>query len=934
MAENPLLKLQAMGQSIWLDFIDRQLIESGDLDRLIDDDGVLGMTSNPAIFEKSIVGSRVYAQAIGDLARQGFTDLEIYERLTVADVQAAADRFHRVYERTQGIDGFVSLEVSPHLARDTRGTLTEARRLWRALDRPNVLIKVPATAEGVPAIRTLISEGVNVNVTLLFGLERYRQVALAMIDGLHDRLASGLPIGGIASVASFFLSRIDVLLDPQLAQRAGVPGPRAAEAARLKGGIAIASAKRAYQIYRELFHGEEFDELRRSGGLPQRLLWASTSTKDPDYSDVKYVEALIGPETVNTIPMETLEAYRDHGNPSPRLGHDLEAARKDLDALSSLGIDLAAATRQLEEEGVEKFNRPYDKLLKTIQETISNPPASNSLTDSLGSYAPVVAEELRALQAQSFGQRLWSKDASLWKADPAQQDVIRNALGWLNVAESMRSSISELMEFAAEIRQDGFRHVVHMGMGGSSLAPMVFARTFTGASGGLPLSILDTTDPAAIRKLESELPLEHTLFIVASKSGTTSEALAFEEFFYQRLHAIKGEAAASNFVVISDPGTPMVERARRRGYRRVFLNFKDIGGRYSALSYFGLVPAVLAGVDVAALLERALSMAAACAALHPAPENPGLQLGAILGELGLRRRDKVTLFTSPGIETFGMWLEQLLAESTGKEGTGLLPVAAEALGEPARRYGDDRLFVSLVLEGEKLPGEALAHLEKAGHPVVRLQLKDRLDLGAEFLRWEIATATAGALLGINAFDQPNVQESKDNTRRLLDAFEARGHLEQEQPSCRDALLEVTAYEPSADPSQALRRFFSAVRPGSYIALMAYLPEEPAIQTALQALRIKLRDAHRTATTLGFGPRFLHSTGQYHKGGPANGLFVQFTADPGVEAPIPGKPYGFGVLWQAQALGDLQALRQHGRPVIRVHLTGDILDGLNHVASLL
>jgi transaldolase/glucose-6-phosphate isomerase len=933
MAKNPLLELQSMGQSIWLDFIDRRLIESGELDRLIDEDGVLGMTSNPAIFEKSIVGNEIYTRAIEDLGLKGCTDQEIYERLTVADVQAAADHFRRVYERTGGVDGYVSLEVSPHLARDTQGTLAEARRLWRSLNRPNVLIKVPATAEGEPAIRTLISEGININVTLLFGLERYRQVAQAMIGGLRDRLTRRLPIDGIASVASFFLSRIDVLLDPQLAQLAEAGGSHSAEASHLKGGIAIASAKCAYSIYRELFESPDFDELRKQGGRPQRLLWASTSTKDPSYGDVKYVEALIGPETVNTIPMETLEAYRDHGHPAPRLAHDLEVAREDLDALSTLGIDLALATRQLEEEGIEKFDRPYDKLLQTIRQVASASPAVTAPADSLGSYTSVIAERLNSLQAQDFGKRLWNKDASLWKADPGQQDVIRNALGWLNVAENLRSHISDLKQFADEIRRDGFRHVVHMGMGGSSLAPMVFARTFSGMPDGLPLGILDTTDPAAIRLLESRLPLERTLFIVASKSGTTAEALAFEEYFFQRLRASKGDAAASNFIVITDPATPIVERARQRGYRRVFLNCKDIGGRFSALSYFGLVPAALAGIDISSLLENALSMAAACAPDRPAQQNPGLKLGAILGEVGLRRRDKVTLITTPGIDTFAMWLEQLLAESTGKEGTGLLPVAGETLGEPAC-YDDDRLFVSVALEGERSPEKALRRLEEAGHPVVRMQMKDRLELGGEFLRWEIATATAGALLGINAFDQPNVKESKDNTHRLLADYESRGQLEMKKPTWRDGLLEITTDRPATNPQRPLQRFFAAMRPGSYIALMAYLPEEPAITGVLQEIRLKLRDRHRAATTLGFGPRFLHSTGQYHKGGPNNGLFVQFTYEPGVEAPIPGKAYGFGVLMRAQAQGDLQALRQHGRPVIRVHLTGNVLDGLHHVAELL
>jgi transaldolase len=367
MKENPLLKLSALGQSIWLDYIRRQMIDGGELKKLIDADGLRGVTSNPAIFQKAIAGSHDYDAAIRRLAQAGAAIAAIYEGLTVEDVQRAADLFRPLYDREEGRDGFVSLEVNPHLAHDTQGTIAEARRLWQALARPNVLIKVPATKEGLPAIRELIGEGINVNVTLLFGLPRYREVAAAYLGGLEALASHGRPLNRVASVASFFLSRIDVLLDPGLEKLAAAGGAKAQAAKDLIGQVAIASAKVAYTIYQEIFGGEGFKGLAKQGARSQRLLWASTSTKNPAYPDVKYVEPLIGPDTVNTLPPETLEAYRDHGNPALRLTEAVDRAAAALARLPEMGIDLDQATQQLEDEGVEKFNQPFDSLLATLE---------------------------------------------------------------------------------------------------------------------------------------------------------------------------------------------------------------------------------------------------------------------------------------------------------------------------------------------------------------------------------------------------------------------------------------------------------------------------------------------------------------------------------------------------------------------------------------
>jgi transaldolase/glucose-6-phosphate isomerase len=927
---NPLLRLESFGQSIWLDFLRRGMLSSGELQQLIEEDGLSGVTSNPSIFEKAIAGSHDYDDAIRALALEGKRIEEIYQTLTVEDVQRAADLFRSTYEEAEGRDGFVSLEVNPHLAHDTDGTIAEARRLWKALDRPNVFIKVPATQEGLPAIQQLISEGVNVNVTLLFGLPRYRKVAEAYISGLEARAAQAQSLEGIASVASFFLSRIDVLVDPILEKLMESEASQAEIVAALHGQVAIASAKVAYQIYHEIFKSERFRKLADRGAHTQRLLWASTSTKNPAYGDVKYVEALIGPKTVNTIPLETLNAYRDHGQPAERLEDGVDEAYQILERLPDVGVDIDAVTQQLEDEGVEKFNKPFDKLMDTLKEgravAIEEPVDRQVL--HVGDYKSTVQERISDLEEKQFSVRLWRKDPSLWKGDPKAQKVIQNALGWLHVAEKMEENLGGLSNFAAEVKNAGFRHVVHMGMGGSSLAPLVFQQTFATADSGLPLTVLDTTDPATILKIEREVPIAETLFVIASKSGTTAEPLAFGEYFYAKVRALKGNRAGENFIVITDPGTPLAQQAQERSYRRAFLNFTDIGGRYSALSYFGLVPATLMGVDVPELLARALRMEHACASCVPVDENPGVGLGAVMGELGRSGRDKVTFLVPPQAATLGMWLEQLLAESTGKEGTGLLPVAGEAVGKPSV-YGDDRLFVHIQLEDgtDGSLERGVMALREAGQPVVTIRMDDLFDLGQEFFRWEIATATAGSILGINAFNQPNVQESKDNTNRLLSMVEEKGHLPEEDSALVEGQLSLYSEDAGSTISGTLAQFLSQAGRGDYVALMAYLTETPETEESLQAIRLRLRDRLHLATTLGYGPRFLHSTGQFHKGGPNSGLFIQLTTDDDEDAPVPDKPYTFGVLKRAQALGDLEALRKHGRRVVRIHLGPNSSHGL-------
>ncbi len=928
MSENPLLKLPELGQSLWIDLIRRGMF-ARELPRMIEEDGLRGVTSNPAIFEKAIAGSHDYDEAIRSLALEGKGVAAIYEALVVWDIRRAADLFRPVYDRLDARDGFVCLEVSPHLAHDTEGTIAEARRLWNALGHPNVMIKVPATPEGLPAITRLTAEGINVNVTLLFGLSRYRAVAESFLKGLEERAARGETPERIASVASFFLSRIDVLVDPMLERATQEGGPRAEIAKRFHGMAAIASAKVAYRIWKEIFGSDRFRALAARGARPQRLLWASTSPKNPVYSDVKYIEPLIGPETITTVPIETLNAYRDHGRPALRLEQDVEEADEVFRTLPGLGIDPEQVARQLEDEGVAKFNTSFDRLMSVLQEkrkaALGGPVDRQML--HLGEHLPAVQERIDALVRDGFCARLWRKDPELWKVSG---DGARNALGWLHVAEKMEENLPAIRGFVAEVKEAGFRHVVHMGMGGSSLAPLVFQRTFPPGPGGLPLTVLDTTDPATILKIDHEASLGKTLFIIASKSGTTAEPLAFGEYFYSRIRTFMGERAGECFVAITDPGTPFADLARQRRFRRVFTNYSDIGGRYSALSWFGLLPVALLGVDPAEVLSRALRMAHACASCVAEGENPGIVLGAALGEMALRGFDKVTFLIPESIASLGMWLEQLLAESTGKNGKGLLPVTPAPFGEPAV-YGNDRLFVHVALEDEidQALEQEVARLRETGSAVITILLRDRMDLSQEFFRWEVATAVAGAVLGIDPFDQPNVQESKDNTNRLLALVREKNVLPEGKPAVIEGPLSIyVTGEAPGTVAETLRAFLGQARPRDYLAVLAYLTESPVAEQMLQAVRVRLRDNLQIATTLGYGPRYLHSTGQYHKGGPDTGLFLLLTAEDKADAFVPGQPYTFGVFRRAQALGDLEALRKRGRRVMRIHLGGDVDAGLD------
>jgi transaldolase/glucose-6-phosphate isomerase len=886
--------LTSAGTSVWLDQIRRSLIGDGEIQRLIDEYSLRGVTSNPAIFEKAILGSPDYDDELRGMAEEGLGPREIYERIAITDVQMAADVMRGLHGELSGGDGYVSLEVMPELAHDTAATIAQARDYWKRVDRPNVMIKIPGTPEGLPAIEEAVYEGINVNVTLLFAVEPYAEVAEAYIRGLERRAEEGKSLD-VQSVASFFVSRVDSEVDKRL---------EALGRDDLMGRAAILNAQAAYARFKEIFHGERFAELKDAGAPVQRPLWASTGVKNPLYSETLYVDNLVAPHTVNTMPMPTLLAAASKAEIRGTTG-DVEKGEVEegLQRLHEAGVDMADVTGKLLRDGVRLFVQAMDKLLAGVESrreaVVTGRPAriQSVIPDDL---EPGIGAIVQTATEEEVARRIWERDESLWGGPGVPE--IGNRLGWLCIADRMLEEADDLKAFAAKCQADGLTDCVLLGMGGSSLAPEVFRRSFGQRGGGLRLTVLDSTDPGAVLAVERSIPMESTLFIVSSKSGGTIETLSHFRYFFDRTGG-----DGSRFIAITDPGSKLQEIGEQNGFRRVFLNDPNIGGRYSALSYFGIVPAALMGADITALLERAQVAEQVCQAHDSSSNNSGLWLGLTIGHLASRGRDKATFAVEEPVSSFGLWVEQLIAESTGKEGKGILPVADEPLGAPDA-YGADRVFIHLQRKDSPEPGllTPLTELARAGHPTLSVDVEGPEDLGRIMFFAEFATAVAGWVLGINPFDQPNVQEAKDNTNKVLEQFRSDGKL----PDVEEA------------DDDALRALLGKAAPPHYVAIMGYVEPSERFERAIADLRLAIRDATSATTTFGYGPRFLHSTGQFHKGGPPEGVFLQLVHDGEEDAEIPEAGYTFGTLKNAQATGDLNTLRSHGLPAERVRLDGD------------
>jgi transaldolase/glucose-6-phosphate isomerase len=917
-------QLQALGQSIWLDFIRRSYLLEGKLKALVDE-GLGGVTSNPTIFEKAIAGSSDYDEALQQLVQANKSVGEIYEALAIEDISLAARQLRPIYDETNGADGFVSLEVNPTLAHDTEKTVHEALRLYEAVNHPNVMIKVPATPAGIPAIETLIAAGVNINVTLIFSIENYRQVANAYINGLKKlaktgpTVKGGHPVNRIGSVASFFVSRVDNAVDNQLKEIGNTT---------LLGKIAIANAKVAYKLFQEIFSPENdnWKQLQQLGARVQRPLWASTSTKNPSYPDTMYVDELIGPHTVNTVPPNTLEAFLDHGIVAETITKNVEVAETQLKELTRLGIDLEKITDKLQEDGVESFAKSFESLMDSIAEKRQKLMGEKqSFSVRADKFKNEIDSESEQQKKNEIVNRLWRRDHTLWKEDPTE---ITNRLGWLDSPGEMIDALPEIAEFVDQLLADGYTHAILLGMGGSSLAPELFSKTFDTRDGYLNLTVLDSTHPETVETVWKSSQPQKTLYIVSTKSGSTVETLSFTKYIYNKCLEELGESeTGKHFVAITDPGSSLEQLAKKLNFRKTFLNDPNIGGRYSALSYFGLVPAALCGVDIHKLLERAERAVESSKQPIGTGDNEAFTLGIIMGKLATLGIDKLTLITSPDVAAFGAWLEQLIAESTGKEGKGIVPVDGEPLAL-IETYRKDRWFVHITTGNDTQNSDKLQQLAEAGFPVISIRLNNLFDLGREFFRWEIATAVSGIVMQINPFDQPNVESAKISAREMLAAYQKDGKLPEDSADLQSEWMAIYGTKANS-PAEALKVFLESANtdtiPMPYIAIQAFVHQTDLTDRLLQSLRVKLLKHYRCATTLGYGPRFLHSTGQLHKGDAGNGLFIQITQEIVNDIPIPDQAgmdfssVSFGILLLAQALGDRKALLNANRKVLRIHV---------------
>ena len=951
-AISPVVQALSMGQSIWLDNISRELLLSGELRNWVEHEGIRGVTSNPAIFENAIAKTSDYDSAARALIAQGAGDaLDVFEKLAVTDIQLGCDVLRPVWEESGGRDGFVSLEVSPHLAHDTEGTIKEAHRLAKAVTRDNLMIKVPATPEGIPAIQALIADGVHINVTLLFAIDAYEAVHQAYLSGLEQRLDRGQSVSGISSVASFFISRIDAAVGLQIeaALENETREDRRERLNALQAKVAIANAKLAYARFLETLAGDRWARLEAAGAYPQRVLWASTGTKDPALPKTLYVDELIGNHTVNTLPGATLDAFRKEGVVRDVLGSDPEPLKAEaqtiLSEVDALGIPLKEITDTLLTKGCAIFSDAFDALLLSVeikrQKLLGQ--ALSQTSYSLGAAASDIEAAQESWQQEGQSRKLWRREASIFSdADEA------NWMGWLDLPEASPEEAIGPASLREAIRRHAADTVVVIGMGGSSLWPDVLGRSLADlareeceADSGdskrkaRSLVVLDSTIPDAALSALERLDLDRCLFFVSSKSGSTIEPNALMALVHSRLiSSIGAEAAGGHFVAITDPGSALEALAKEKGFLGIAFGRPDVGGRFSALSPFGMLPAEAMGLDPEALLARARTMSAACAPFVSPERNPGVALGTTLGSLAQQGRNKLTLSVSPEIASFTDWIEQLVAESTGKGGKGIVPIAGESLGEPGR-YGNDRVFVDITLAQDETKSERqgkLAALEKAGHPVIRIEIAEAADLVQEVFRWEMATAVAGAILEINPFDQPDVEAAKIASRELMEQAGAGGlpdhSADLEVDGARffvGPALGEAALKADGDPTALMKTLVESLAASDTFAINAFLEDTPQTRATLQSLREAIGTARKVATTLDFGPRYLHSTGQLQKGGPNRLVGLQLwqsaAARMADELEIPGGG-AFDTLAEAQAEGDFRVLCERERRVIGIDVGAD------------
>ncbi len=908
---NNLEKLAIHGQGIWLNYLRRSLVTNDSLKGLIKD-GITGVVLDPQIIEKAMEGSNEYDEQISMILSTGKnTDPEeLYWKLVIKDLREAADQLSSAYENTGGDAGYVSVGLFLRDPLETKDMVRRAERLWKQVDRKNLMIEVPAIDQGYPVIDTLISRGINVNVTHLFSTDDYERAARHYLRGLEKCENPAK----VASVASFSVSKIDELIRSRL---------RNAEEDKytsLMDRVGIANSRLAIKSLRRIFSTKRWKKLERKGARIQKLLFVDTKPSRPELPGLFYVNQLIAGETISSMVPSTLFEFMDHGTVGDTLGKNPEEEENLLSRAQEQGLILDKFLEELKKCEIGSLRKMFQKIHEMVGEKISGISGPRLPKQILETEPISIRDQISRWRKSSFNRRLWQKDASLWFDEPVPE--IEDRLGWLTLPETSPNLLERYHSFARMVSEHEIDKIVLMGMGGSSLAPRVFQQTFGNAPGYPELIVLDSTHPNAIERVSREIDLERTLFAVASKSGTTLEPNLLLQYFWHQMSKIIPDPG-NRFIAITDPGSPLQQRAKELEFREIFLAAPDLGGRYSALTAYGLVPAALIGIDVCELVDRSRLASEASSFCISEDESKPLRLGAALGKAAKRGKNKLTFIPSRSLENFPIWLEQLIAESTGKDGKGILPIVGEPQVEP-EDYGPDRFFILYRLGAEeKEQQESLFQkLRDLHHPAVKIELRDRIDIGAEIFRWEMAIASAGSIMGIHPFNQPNVERSKELARKVM---------RERNPSAED--LEELGIFHEKEVGQGVEDLLSNAKPGSYISIQGFLSCNQDMLGIIDSTRLQLMKRSGLPVTFGEGPRFLHSTGQLHKGG-KNGLFLQLVDDPVRRVPIPDKKYSFADVVKSQSIGDYGALKDSGKYVLRINLGSDPSTGLRTLNSIL
>lgn len=927
MSDNPLQQMRGRGQAVWLRGFRRRLVDSGGLSELVASAAVSGLETDPEVLAAAMSRGQEYIDVLLHLAGEGDGHAD---RLLVQEARIAAAVLLPAFEKSGGRDGFVAVPLDPALGTDAASLADAAHRMMAAAGTPNIVPILPPTSSGFAVFEALIADDHAVYIGPTF--------SIASVVRACEAYARGAQRGGAAApptaLVSFGVSPLDVALDELLRDRVRAAGGEMSTVESLLGGSATAITRVAWRRQRDCLATRIADPAARL----LHMVWTGLSSTDPRQRKVRYVESLVGADTVVVLDSSLLRRvmHGDHARVDATLGQRVDEAEEIVAELAALGIDTEVVGEALEAQAQRQAQAAYGELERRVEQATHIVTADAERAAELtatgtpwSASRPEIGDRLAAscdeIESRRAITRMWDKDVSLWSDDEETANLVRNRLGWLDAAAASSLDWEPLGRFAAEIGSTEVENILLLGMGGSSLVTEVCRRIF----GSNAIQVLDSTLPTQIKAVADTIDPARTLILVASKSGTTVEVRALLDCFYG-LATPMLDKPGEQFVAITDPGTPLEQIAHERGFARLWLAPSDVGGRFSALTVFGTLPMAVMGIDVPSVLASARRMAVNCGPEVDATVNPAARLGAALHKSHDAGRDKVTFVTPDSLSAFGLWAEQLIAESTGKQGCGLIPV----IDEPATsidRYADDRLFVSMSLasEQDRSHRERVDAIDAAGHPIVHIELEDIHDLGGEFFRWEAGVALAGALMGINPFDQPDVQASKERTMALLGAHQDGTPMADCPPLATDtgwAVFadierdqELASRVRGTDLESWLAAHLGRAGVPDYVGIQAFVAATPEMRRALQGLRKLIFERRGVATTLGWGPAFLHSTGQLHKGGPECGLFLQITADDPTDIDIPGAGYSFRNLARAQSLGDLAALQERGRRVLRVHL---------------